>query len=151
MIIDTLDNASRYYMLHPSLEQAFDFLEEIEATDFPHEKTVLVENHLYVNGIVGETKSMEDSIWESHDQNMDIHFMVEGEERVFYGEEDKMKVVKPYNNEKDVTIFEGEGTEHFIPKNGFVLFFPGEIHKSMVHLGSPKIVKKAVVKLRMDW
>jgi len=151
MIIDTLENASRYYMLHPSLEQAFDFLENLEETDFPHGKTVLVEDHLYVNGIVEETKSMEDSIWESHDCNMDIHFMVEGQERVFYGDEDNMKVVKPYNTEKDVTIFEGEGTEHFVPKNGFVLFFPGEIHKSMVHSGSPKKVKKAVVKLGMDW
>lgn len=151
MIIDTLDNASRYYMLHPSLEQAFDFLENIEAADFSHGKTELVEDHLYVNGIVDETKSMEDSIWESHDSNMDIHFMVEGEERVFYGEEDKMKVVKPYNAEKDVTIFEGEGAEYFVPKNGFVLFFPGEIHKSLVYSGSPHKIKKAVVKLSMDW
>lgn len=151
MIIDTLENASRYYMLHPSLEQAFDFLEDLTSDDFTLKKHELVTNHLYVNTMVGKTKSEEESIWESHNSNLDIHFMVEGNERVFYGEEDKMKVKEPYNPEKDLTVFDGEGTEHFVPKNGFVIFFPGEIHKSMVHSGTPQEVKKAVVKLSMDW
>lgn len=151
MIVDTLENASRYYMLHPSLEQAFDFLDNIDPDTFSAEKTELVEDHLFVNGMVAETKSQEESIWESHDRNMDIHFMVEGEERVFYADENKMTVSTPYDSEKDYTLFDGEGMEIIVPENGFVLFFPGEIHKSLVHKGTPKTVKKAVVKLGMDW
>jgi YhcH/YjgK/YiaL family protein len=150
MIIDTLENASRYFMLHPSLEQAFDFLENIDDDDFPEGKNELVADHLFVNGMISDTKNYEDSIWESHDKFMDIHFLADGEERIFYADGSEMKIAQPYNAEKDKTVYEGNGVEIFVPDNGFVIFFPGEIHKAMVQTGTIKKIKKAVVKLGMD-
>lgn len=150
MIIDTLENASRYYMLHPSMEMAFDFLESINADEFPEGKTELVGTHLFANGMVRETKDFAESIWESHEKYLDIHFLVEGDERIFYGPEEKMKEVIPYNPEKEITVFEGNGTEVYFPKNGFVIFFPGEIHKALVHTGMPETVKKVVIKLGLE-
>ncbi|MGQ1948638.1 YhcH/YjgK/YiaL family protein [Geofilum sp. OHC36d9] len=150
MIIDTLENASRYFMLHPSLEQAFDFLENIDDEDFPEGKNELVADHLFVNGMIRDTKNYEDSIWESHDKFMDIHFLADGEERIFYADGSEMKIAQPYNAEKDMTVYEGNGVEIFVPDNGFVIFFPGEIHKAMVHTGTIKKIKKAVVKLGME-
>jgi YhcH/YjgK/YiaL family protein len=150
MIIDTLENASRYFMLHPSLEQAFDFLENIDDDDFPEGKNELVADHLFVNGMISDTKNYEDSIWESHDKFMDIHFLADGEERIFYADGSEMKIAQPYNAEKEMTVYEGNGVEIFVPDNGFVIFFPGEIHKAMVQTGTIKKIKKAVVKLGMD-
>lgn len=150
MIIDTLENASRYFMLHPSLEQAFDFLENIDDDDFPEGKNELVADHLFVNGMIRDTKNYEDSIWESHDKFMDIHFLADGEERIFYADGSEMKIAQPYNAEKDITVYEGKGVEIFVPDNGFVIFFPGEIHKAMVHTGTIQKIKKAVVKLGME-
>jgi len=150
MIIDTLENASRYYMLHPSMEMAFDFLEGIEEDGFPEGTTEIVGTHLYANGMVRDTKDFAESIWESHQKYLDIHFLVDGNERVFYGPEEKMTEVIPYNEEKEITVFEGNGTEVFVPQNGFVIFFPGEIHKALVHTGMPEKVKKVVIKLGME-
>ena len=150
MIIDTLDNASRYYMLHPSLEQAFDFLDSLSPEEFPEGRNELIGNHLYGNGMVRDTKDFEDSIWESHDKYLDIHYLVEGEEKVFYAAEEDMKVIEAYDAEKDFTIFDGTGKEVFVPKGGFVIFFPGEIHKALVHGTKPGRVKKMVIKLGGD-
>lgn len=150
MIIDTLENASRYYMLHPSIEMAFDFLDGLEAEEFPEGKTEIIGTHLFGNGMVRETKDFAESIWESHQKYIDIHFLVEGSERIFYGPEENMTEIKPYNPEKEITVFEGNGTEVFFPKNGFVIFFPGEIHKALVHAGMPETVKKMVIKLGVE-
>ena len=79
MIVDTLDNAARYFMLHPSLEQAFDFLEEVNAENFPEGKQEIVGEHLFANGMKRSTKDYDDCIWEAHEQYLDIHFLAEGE------------------------------------------------------------------------
>ena len=150
MIIDTIDNATRYYMLHPSIENAFDFLESIDSDSFPEGKTELVGEHLFVNGMIKETKEFHDSVWEAHERYIDIHFMVSGNERIFYAPEDTMKEIKPYDSENDVVFFEGEGYEVFVPENGFVIFFPDEIHKAMVHTGKPETVRKLVAKLGVE-
>lgn len=147
MIIDTLENASRYYMLHPSMEQAFDFLENVSAEDFPEGKTELVSDHLFGIGMVRDTKSFDDSIWEAHDKYLDIHYLAEGDEKIYFAAEDDMKEVVPYDGEKDIAVFEGTGHEVFVPAGGFVIFFPGEIHKALVHGEKPNKVKKMVIKL----
>jgi YhcH/YjgK/YiaL family protein len=100
--------------------------------------------------MISDTKNYEDSIWESHDKFMDIHFLADGEERIFYADGSEMKIAQPYNAEKEMTVYEGNGVEIFVPDNGFVIFFPGEIHKAMVQTGTIKKIKKAVVKLGMD-
>ena len=150
MIVDTLENASRYYMLHPSMEQAFDFLESLTADEFPEEKTELIGEHLFGNGMVRDTKDFGDSIWESHEKYLDIHFLVEGDEKIFYADEADMTETEAYNPEKDITVFEGNGAEVFCPQNGFVIFFPGEIHKALVHGLQPNKVKKMVIKLGVE-
>ncbi|MDR2928150.1 MAG: YhcH/YjgK/YiaL family protein [Cytophagaceae bacterium] len=147
MIVDTIENASRYYMLHPSIEIAFEFLEDIDADNFAEGKTEIAGEHLFVNGIAKETQEFTDSVWESHEKYIDIHFMLEGKERIFYASEDSMKEITPYNYDKDATFFEGKGNEVCVPENGFVIFFPGEIHKAMVHTGKSEPVKKLVIKL----
>lgn len=149
MIVDTLENASRYFMLHPSLEQAFDFLESLTPENFTDGKTELAGNHLYGNGMIRETKEFSESIWESHDKYLDIHYLVEGEERIFYADEYSMQEVKPYDPEKDLTVFDGNGHEVVVPPNGFVIFYPGEIHKGLVHVSTPNTIKKMVIKLEM--
>ena len=150
MIIDTIDNAARYYMLHPSFENAFDFLEGIDLDNFPEGKTELIEDHLFVNGMIKETKEFSESVWESHEKYIDVHFMISGSERMFYAPEESQKEVTPYDSENDVTFYEGEGFEVFVPENGFVVFFPGEIHKTLVHTGNPEKVKKLVLKLGVE-
>lgn len=149
MIIDKLENASRYFMLHPSLEQAFDFIESMEDDDFFTGKREIVGDHLYCSGISGETKGFDENIWEAHERYLDIHYVLEGKERVFFADPEEVKVKEAYNEEKDLTVYEGEGKEYHIPAGGFVIFFPSEIHKTMVSSGQPEPVKKLVIKLEL--
>ncbi len=151
MIVDTLENASRYYMLHPAFEMAMDHLAKADADAFKAGSTELSGRDVYVNAMERLTVAEDEAVWESHESYMDIHFMVEGSERIKYGEPDKMRVSVPYDRENECTLFEGDkGLEVNVPANGFVVFFPGEIHKAMIASGEPAVAKKMVAKIKLD-
>jgi YhcH/YjgK/YiaL family protein len=151
MIIDTFENAARYYMLHPALEIILDYLESVTSENFSEGKKELSGDEVFVNAIHQHTKTENDAVWESHERYIDVHYMVDGRERIFYAEEDKMQVDRPYDEEKDCTLYKGnDGFEVYLPKNGFVIFFPGEIHKTMVSDGVSVQSKKLVGKIKVD-
>ncbi|SFE37593.1 YhcH/YjgK/YiaL family protein [Thermophagus xiamenensis] len=152
MIIDTFENAARYYMIHPALEIVLDYLENFDISEFKEGKIELKGDDVFVNAIEQSTMAESEAVWESHQRYIDVHYLLEGEEIIKYAEENKMKVKVPYDAEKDCTFFEdGEGMKVNYPKGGFVIFFPEEIHKAMVAVeGKPSTVKKLVAKIKVD-
>ncbi len=151
MIVDTLENASRYYMIHPAFEMAMDYLDQFEGSDFKAGHLELSGSDIFVNAMDRPTTPEADTIWEAHESYMDIHFLVEGKERIQYAEEGKMSIDVPYDEAKDCTLFKGaQGLEVAVPTGGFAVFFPGEIHRAMMADGEPSGAKKLVVKIRMD-
>jgi YhcH/YjgK/YiaL family protein len=151
MIIDTFENAARYYMLHPAMEMVLDYLEQFDASKFKPGCTELSGKDVFVNAMEQTTVAEEEAVWESHEKHIDIHFLVEGNEIIKYAEEYKMEVEVPYNEKKDCTLFTGDsGLNVNYPKGGFVIFFPEEIHKAMVVDGIPGKAKKLVGKIRVD-
>lgn len=150
MIIDNISNASKYYGINPYIKQAFEAIKELDISALTNDRVEIVKDILYLNTIVDFSKEFDESIWESHQKFIDIHINFEGDERVFYAENNSLKIKEDYNVENDLTIFEnGEGKEMFIPKNGFILFFPDEIHKTMVKYNASETIKKVVVKLAL--
>ena len=152
MIIDTFENAARYYMIHPALEIVLDYLENYDVADFEEGRVELRGDDVFVNAMEQMTKPDNQAVWESHQRHLDIHYLLEGDEILKYAEENKMKEDVPYDSKKDCTFFEGDnGMEVNYPKGGFVIFFPEEIHKAMVAVNDiPSSVKKLVGKIKID-
>lgn len=151
MIIDTFENAARYYMIHPALEVVLDYMENFDITEFKEGRVELNGADVFVNLMEQKTKLEEEAVWESHERYIDIHYLLEGEEKIKYAEEYKMDVEVPYDEEKDCTLFAGsDGMDVNHPKGSFVIFFPGEIHKAMITDGIPSRVRKLVGKIRID-
>jgi biofilm protein TabA len=133
------------------MELVLDYLEGIDPDEFQEGRTELSEPDVFVNAMHQFTKSEEDAVWESHEKHIDIHYLVDGHELVKYAEEYKMDVEVLYDEKKDCTLFVGsDGLNVNIPKGGFVIFFPDEIHKTMVADGIPARVKKLVGKIRVE-
>lgn len=151
MVIDTFENAARYYMLHPAMEIVLDYMENIDPSEFKAGRIELSGKDVFINSMEQSTVSDEEAVWESHERHIDIHYLLEGTEIIKYAEEYQMEVEVPYNEEKDCTLFMGKGgMEVNHPKGGFIIFFPEEIHKAMVADGIPSKVKKLVGKIRVD-
>src|SRR5690554_5507554 len=108
MIIDTFENAPRYYMIHPALEIVLDYMENFGITEFEEGQVELSGKDVFVNKMEQMTKSEEEAVWESHQRHIDIHYLLEGREIIKYAEEYKMEVEVPHDEEKDCTLFVGD-------------------------------------------
>ena len=103
------------------------------------------------------TKSENKKFWESHKKYLDVQIMINGTEKVAINDIQDMEV-KSFDEEKDLTILEGDKAFDIIMKTGDVLvFFPNDVHKPELNVSENddsgnirKIVTKVVFKIEID-
>ena len=103
------------------------------------------------------TKKENDKFWESHKKYLDVQIMINGTEKVAINDIRDMEV-KSFDEEKDLTILEGDKAFDIIMKTGDVLvFFPNDVHKPELNVSENddsgnirKIVTKVVFKIEID-
>ena len=103
------------------------------------------------------TKSENEKFWESHKKYLDVQIMINGTEKVAINDIRDMKV-KSFDEEKDLTILEGNKAFDIVMKTGDVLvFFPNDVHKPELNISETdnsgsirKIVTKVVFKIEIN-
>ncbi len=100
---------------------------------------------VYVNVMEYETK--EEGIFESHHEYIDVHYPIEGSERIELLEEDKLDITEPYDKTKDCVFGKGKGESFLIREKQAFVVIPGEAHIPGLKDNEVGRVKKAVVKV----
>jgi YhcH/YjgK/YiaL family protein len=149
MVVDTLNNAHKYYNLHPSFAKAFEFLNKNDLANLAEGVTETPEGlKVIVNTANGKTEEVSLSKFECHDKNIDIQVCVKGLET--YGWKSREKCVVPngeYNLDKDVRFFSDTPDMFFQLTDGqFAIFFPEDVHAPMIGEGE---IKKVVIKVKI--
>lgn len=148
MIIDTLDNAAKYFSVHPLFQKAFAYISTQDLKSLEAGKFDISEG---LKGVIAEKEGMtaEESAakFECHNQNIDIQLCITGPEVI--GWRPRSKCVSPkgdYNTEKDVLFFDDAPDMHFtLNDNQFAIFFPEDVHAPMIAEG---VVKKLIIKVK---
>ena len=150
MIIDTLQNASKYACLHPLLAKAFVHIQQINFDTILPGKYAIDGDQLRAiislkNGTTAEASLAK---FECHDKHIDIQLCIHGEEQI--GWKPREKCVLPngaYNTEKDKRYFYDEPDIFFKLTDGqFVLLFPEDVHAPMI---GETLIKKLVIKVKI--
>jgi biofilm protein TabA len=149
MIIDTLNNAGKYYSLHPLFAKAFEYINATDLANTPDGKSDITEGvKAIISNAPGKTAAASFSKFECHDKNIDIQFCVKGIETI--GWRPRSTCVSPngeYNEEKDVRYFSDAPDTFFQLTDGqFVIFFPEDVHAPMIGEGE---IKKLVLKVKI--
>jgi YhcH/YjgK/YiaL family protein len=149
MIIDTLNNASKYTGLNPLFAKAFDFINQNDVATLEN-GVIQIEDSLKVIVSTANGKTAEVSLakFECHDTNIDIQVCVKGQETIAW--KPREKCVTPngdYNPEKDVRFFSDAPDMFFQLTDGqFAVFFPEDVHAPMIGDGE---IKKLVFKVKI--
>lgn len=149
MIVDTLNNASKYTGLHPLFAKAFEFLKENDSASL-EDGTIEIADGLkvIVSSKKGKTKEESLAKFECHNQNIDIQFCAKGVETI--GWKPREKCVTPngeYSTEKDVLFFNDEPDMFFqLTDSQFVIFYPEDVHAPMI---GDDVIKKLVFKVKI--
>ena len=149
MVIDTLNNASKYNSLHPLFATAFDFLKGKDLQNLEDGKHDIAEGlKLIVSNGNGKTKETSLEKFECHDKNIDIQICVNGLETIGWKPREKCNVPNgEYNPEKDVRFFNDNPDMFFqLTNSQFVIFYPEDVHAPMIGEGA---IKKLVFKVKI--
>ena len=149
MIIDTIEQAHKYFGLHPLFETAFEFILKNDLKITPDGTIEMPENiRAFITTSIGKTKETSLEKFECHDQFIDIQLCITGTETFGWKPRSTCKTQKgAYNPEKDVRFFADKPDMYFqLTDNQFTIFFPEDVHAPMIGNGE---IKKMVVKIKI--
>ena len=145
MILDLLDHHDLYESLHPLFQSAFYFIETCDP-DLKPGRYELPEKGMYALVQTYLTKSVEGALFEAHRNFIDIQYIVEGRERVYYAPLSSLNA-GPYEPDRDYVPADGEGQPLILTAGAFGIFFPQDAHLPSRQVSVPEAVRKIVVKV----
>ena len=144
-------DALAYRGIHPNLDLALEHITpEFLASLRDNQRVELKGDLVYCTRFTYETIPQEESFFEAHRRYLDIHIMVEGEERVDMNRPEDLKLTDAQEG-NDFYAYQGESWHSTMLKPGeFLVVFPGVAHPIKVQVDGPKTVSKAVFKVCID-
>jgi len=150
MIADVYENYKLYSSVHKDWDKAFAVIEEWLSKPIPEGANVSLEDDgiklvMQTYKTVPETEKK----FEGHRKNIDIQFMVEGKEIIYYANNKDLEVVVPYSEERDHMSFGDSPAKspiHLSPRT-FAVFFPDDGHKTQIQWGESCDAIKIIAKL----
>jgi biofilm protein TabA len=151
MIIDTIENASKYFTVHPLFAKAFEYISNTDIANIEIGKYAIAEG---LTAIFSNKKgaTVEESIakFECHDKNIDIQLCIKGKET--FGWKPRQTCTMPkggYNTEKDVRFYSDAPDMYFQLTDGqFALLFPEDVHAPMIAVDD-NAIRKLVIKVEV--
>lgn len=145
MVIDTLENLDKYVSLNPLFKDVLNFIKSNDLNSLEIGKHEIKASDLFVNVQVAKGKTKEVAVLETHKKMIDIQIPLSAEETYGYTPLCDLPDAE-YNNEKDITKYEGMADTYVTCKPGeFAIFFPQDGHAPCI-AGVPEI-KKAIFKV----
>ena len=101
MIVDTLENLEKYVSLNPLFAEVVKFLKENDLNELEDGKHSIVGNDLFVNITTAHGKTVDEAVFETHKNMLDIQIPLDNEETYGYLPLAKLPEAE-YNAENDV-------------------------------------------------
>lgn len=150
MIIDTLQNASRYFSVNPLFEKAFEYNQKTDLNTIVMGRYEIDGGNLKAifSNKKGMTAAESVAKFECHDKNIDIQLCIHGNEQIGWKPRGNCKMPNGhYNSEKDVRYFRDKPDMYFqLTDRQFAIFFPEDVHAPMIGEGE---IKKLVIKVKI--
>ena len=145
MILDKLSAANAYRGIHPRLDGVLDRLNEAFLATVGPETMELEGDKLYVTRFTYETLPREETFFEAHKWYLDVHLMVQGEERVELASPEGLTL---FEHQGDFYAYRGEAEQSLVLRPGsFLVVFPEDAHRIKIQVNGPETVSKVVFKV----
>lgn len=150
MVFDTIEKLDQYAALSTNLNKAIKYIKQTNLNELTLGKHEVITDEVFV--IVSEYKTKDADVCkpEAHIGYIDIQVLLSGEELIGYAPLKKQKVDVAYNADNDVVFYKSKTNKLKILPGEFAIFFPHDIHQPGVKVNEEQMVKKAVVKVKVQ-
>jgi YhcH/YjgK/YiaL family protein len=147
MVIDTIDNLSKYVGLNPLFADVVVFLKANDLSKMEEGKHPIQGADLFVNVTTAKGRAKEAAVLETHIDMIDIQIPLDTEETFGYTPLCDLPDYE-YNAEKDITKYgDTMAQTYFTVKPGqMVIFFPQDGHAPCI--SDKPTIKKAIFKVK---
>lgn len=147
MVIDTLDNLSKYESLNPLFKNVVEFIKANRLSTMEAGKYEIAGKDLFVNVTTAKGKTPDEAVLETHKEMIDIQIPLSAAETYGYTPLCDLPEA-PYNVEKDITKIPGLAAQSYVTcqPGMFAIFFPQDGHAPCISM-EPEI-KKAIFKVK---
>lgn len=145
MVVDYIENWERYAQLQKNMKEGFSFLQELlEKPAGRYER-----GGMFALVQEGTTVPAQAARLENHEKYIDVQYMVSGEEVVEWKSTKEAVRDTPYNEERDIAFYHGDGARITVKPGMFYIVYPEDGHKPCVHIHKPTSYKKVVLKIKV--
>ena len=142
MILDSIENIDRY--------KSLELLKKFKDSIYKKGKFFMDEEAIFGIGLEYDTKEPSEGLWEAHKKYLDVHLILEGEEKIHVSDFLNCKQTMDFDYENDYQLFEATMEQVVVLKKGsFLALYPNEVHKTGVKVTETVSVKKVVFKIEL--
>lgn len=147
MIFDSIKNLDNYKK-NSELYNVLSYLKNLN--ELPAPNTILKENYIFCNPVFFTTKPETECLYEAHEKFIDLHYIVNGSEKIATADTMSLTIHTPYDDNKDIGFYTGQQYGSYILNKGdFMICFPSDAHKVAIAPKTPDAVEKIVVKIKV--
>lgn len=146
MILDSLNNAERYYALIPALERVVAFMRDTDVASLEVGRHDIDGEHLFVNVSELDLRPLDAAHLEVHNRYVDVQVVLGGEETFGWSERKDCRMAEgEFDTERDILFYSDRPQTHYTVREGqFTLLFPEDAHAPMLGKGK---VRKLIFKI----
>jgi len=146
MILDVLENAQRYLIMHRGFAKAFEFLLRPDLKALPVGEYEIEGERVYAIVSRDPGRKKEDALLETHEEYIDIQLVLAGTDDMGWRPRSLCKQPSgEYDHHSDVQFFTDEPAAWLSVESGaFAIFFPEDAHMPLISSGQ---LHKIVVKI----
>jgi len=150
LIFDTLTNRGRYGRISPGIDRALEYLSSTDFTSLEDGRQSIDGEGIYALIMTYSTEPEGERSFEAHRRYLDVQFILQGRETIFWAPTDELSPMGDYSKEKDIAFFSGDARARLqLTSGSFAVFHPEEAHKPNCACNGPQRVRKVVVKVRI--
>jgi YhcH/YjgK/YiaL family protein len=133
-------------------ERAFRFLKDNDLSKLELKRYDIDGDNLYATVSEYTTKNEETTNFEAHRKYIDIQYVISGKEIMNIAPIATVKdIITPYDETKDIEfVTVSKKVNHIASQDNFFIFFPDDAHRPGLKVGTNALVRKVVIKLRVN-
>ena len=133
MIFDSISNKENYKE-EKEIYQTLNFLEKLKKWDDVESNAIIQKDWISANPVSFLSKDESECMYEAHRKHIDVHYIMEGIEKIATADVKNLQEKVPY----------------LLKTGDFMVCFPSDAHKVGMMNTVPGMVKKVVVKIRVE-
>jgi YhcH/YjgK/YiaL family protein len=150
MIIDRIENASRYYALGSGIAEALEYVKNNNLGAIAPGKYEISRDKVQMIVNEYEQKCTDRVRMEAHRINIDVQYWVSGSELMGYAPLLSQNLLEPFSEEKDCGFYSADGSFSRLEPGMFAIYFPTDLHTAVADDRCDSKVRKIVFKVAVS-